>query len=74
MRVIDAHNGELANEWCPVTQEEWFRDGTEPVRRCDEHTEPPFEPEWDFFPDTTPSGIDEFGRKVGKVFKRIFKF
>jgi 1A family penicillin-binding protein len=74
MRVIDAHNGTLANEWCPVTQEEWFRDGTEPVRRCEDHTEPPYEPEWDFFPDTNPNGLDEFGRKVGKVFKRIFKF
>ena len=31
MRVIDAETGELAGEWCPVTQREWFKPGTEPT-------------------------------------------
>ena len=30
-RTIDASNGELANEWCPDTQREWFKPGTEPT-------------------------------------------
>ena len=30
-RTIDAFNGDLANEWCPTTQREWFRSGTEPT-------------------------------------------
>ena len=30
-RTIDADTGELANEWCPHTREEWFKPGTEPV-------------------------------------------
>jgi hypothetical protein len=29
-RTIDAFNGELANEWCPTTQREWFKAGTGP--------------------------------------------
>jgi penicillin-binding protein 1A len=75
MRVIDGHNGELANEWCPLKQEEWFRDGTEPVRRCDEHTEPVYDPEWDIVPDSgDTNAIDKFGQKVGRTLKKIFKF
>lgn len=37
MRTIDAFNGELANEYCPVTQPEWFKSGSEPTTYCDEH-------------------------------------
>ena len=58
-RTIDAFNGDLANEWCPVTQREWFRAGTEPTRICREHTAP--------FIDR----LEEFGRKVGKALKDL---
>ena len=37
MRVIDSYNGELANQYCPVTHREWFKSGTEPTTYCDEH-------------------------------------
>ena len=37
MKVIDSYNGELANQYCPVTQREWFKSGTEPTRYCDDH-------------------------------------
>jgi 1A family penicillin-binding protein len=60
-RTIDAYNGELANEWCPVTQREWFKPGTEPTRTCHEHNAP--------FIDR----LEELGRKVGKVLGRILK-
>ena len=33
-------NGEIANEWCPVTQREWYRPGTEPTHICTEHSAP----------------------------------
>ena len=58
-RTIDAFNGDLANEWCPVTQREWFVAGTEPTRTCREHTAP--------FIDR----LEEFGRKVGKAVKDL---
>jgi membrane carboxypeptidase/penicillin-binding protein len=58
-RAIDAFNGDLANEWCPVTQREWFVAGTEPTRTCREHTAP--------FIDR----LEEFGRKVGKALKDL---
>ncbi len=58
-RTIDAFNGDLANQWCPVTQREWFRAGTEPTRICREHSAPLVE------------RLEELGRKVGKALKDL---
>jgi penicillin-binding protein 1A len=58
-RTIDAFNGDLANEWCPVVQREWFRPGTEPTRTCREHSAP--------FIDR----LEEFGKKLGKAVKDL---
>jgi penicillin-binding protein 1A len=60
-RTIDAFNGDLANEWCPVTQREWFRPGTEPTHMCREHEAP--------FMDR----LEEFGRKVGRALRELLK-
>jgi penicillin-binding protein 1A len=60
-RTIDASNGELANEWCPDTQREWFKSGTEPTTICRTHEAP--------FIDQ----LEELGRKIGKVLGRILK-
>ena len=59
-RTIDASNGELANEWCPETQREWFKSGTEPTTFCRTHDAPLLDQ------------LEELGRKVGKVLERIF--
>jgi 1A family penicillin-binding protein len=58
-RTIDAFNGDLANEWCPVAQREWFRAGTEPTRICREHSAP--------FIDR----LEEFGKKLGRAVKDL---
>ncbi|HJU88644.1 MAG TPA: PBP1A family penicillin-binding protein [Gemmatimonadaceae bacterium] len=58
---IDSFTGELANEWCPVTQRAWFKLGTEPTEPCRSHEEPIWETE-------------DIGDKIESVFKRIFKF
>ena len=58
-RRIDASNGKLSNEWCPIVQREWFRAGTEPTQVCAEHEAP--------FIDQ----LEEFGRQVGEVLGRI---
>jgi 1A family penicillin-binding protein len=58
-RRIDAYNGELANEWCPVTRREWFKPGTEPTRLCRDHEGPLLD------------RLEDLGRKLGKVLGRI---
>lgn len=40
-RAIDPETGQLAGEWCPNQEREWFKLGTQPVERCREHNEPP---------------------------------
>jgi penicillin-binding protein 1A len=60
-RTIDASNGDLANEWCPDRQREWFSAGTEPTTMCRTHDAP--------FLDQ----LEEFGRKIGKAIGKILK-
>jgi 1A family penicillin-binding protein len=60
-RRIDAFNGELANEWCPATQREWFKPGTEPTKPCRDHDAPLLD------------RLEDFGRKLGKVLKGILE-
>ena len=63
-RVIDAETGLLAGDWCPFTQREWFKPGTEPTEVCDEHYE---------LPEAEPFVIG-LGSKLGKALKKIFRF
>lgn len=79
-RRVDADNGYLANEYCPATRDEWFKQGTEPTRVCPEHTEPVWEPAPEP-PDETPEppppvveDVRKAGKKLGGWFKRVFKF
>jgi penicillin-binding protein 1A len=61
-RIIDAETGELAGEWCPVTQREWFKPGTEPTEVCQEHQ--PLQSDWVF----------TLTDKIGQALKKIIKF
>ena len=61
-RQIDSYTGELAGEWCPATQTEWFKVGMEPTEYCREHLEP--EETW----------ADDVGERIASTFKRIFRF
>ncbi|HEX2220473.1 MAG TPA: penicillin-binding transpeptidase domain-containing protein, partial [Gemmatimonadales bacterium] len=54
-RTIDAQTGDLANEWCPTTHEEWFKPGTEPVRICPHHDAPLID------------RLEKLGREVGEA-------
>ena len=65
MRTIDAETGELAGEWCPITQREWFKPGTEPTVPCREHEAPP---------DENSEWIDGLGDRIGRALKRVFRF
>jgi 1A family penicillin-binding protein len=63
-RLIDGETGMLAGDWCPITQREWFKPGTEPTEVCDEHYE---------LPEAEPFVIG-LGSKIGKALKKIFRF
>jgi 1A family penicillin-binding protein len=58
-RTIDAHTGDIANEWCPTTQREWFKPGTEPVRICTRHDAPLID------------RLEKLGRRVGEALKDL---
>ena len=54
-RTIDAYTGDIASEWCPTTQREWFKPGTEPVRLCTRHEAPLIE------------RLEKLGREMGEA-------
>jgi hypothetical protein len=58
-RTIDAYTGDIANQWCPTTQREWFKPGSEPVRICTRHDAPLI------------TRLEKFGREVGKALKDL---
>lgn len=60
MRVVDSYTGELAGEWCEVTQAEWFKPGTEPRTPCRRHREPELD--------------DSFADRLAETLRKIFKF
>jgi hypothetical protein len=60
-RTVDAFSGDLANEWCPVTQREWFKPGTEPTKYCKGHTAPLLDQ------------LEEFGHKLERAFRELMK-
>ncbi|MDQ6886399.1 MAG: PBP1A family penicillin-binding protein [Gemmatimonadota bacterium] len=66
VRAIDAESGQLATEWCPDIQREWFKVGTEPVAYCPIHHSP----------DADPLGVvvRSVGDKVSTLVRRIFHF
>jgi 1A family penicillin-binding protein len=59
---IDPETGELASEWCPTTQIEYFRPGTEPTGYCRFHQ--PSEDSWG----------DGFGDRIERMLKKVFSF
>jgi penicillin-binding protein 1A len=58
-RTIDAETGDIANEWCPTKQPEWFKPGTEPVRICVRHDAPLIR------------RLERFGEEVGEVIRDL---
>jgi membrane carboxypeptidase/penicillin-binding protein len=83
MRIIDPQTGELANEWCPRRQREFFRPGHEPNVPCREHSSPPLwqvEEPGDIHEDPAAAArrndpwVEDVRREVGRVFRRIIRF
>jgi hypothetical protein len=60
--TIDPTKGLLANEWCPVTQREWFRSGAEPTQQCRVHGE------------SFDLQLEEIARRVERTLRRVLRF
>ena len=58
---IDPETGELAGEWCPTSEIEYFRPGTAPTDYCRFH-EP--QEHW----------VDGFGESIERMLKKVFRF
>jgi penicillin-binding protein 1A len=77
MRVVDPTTGMLAGQWCPVTERQYFKPGTEPTGTCNVHTEPiPEEPPPDsqIFIPGAPNPVEKGVEGIGKVLRKIFRF
>ena len=73
--IVDPESGELATEWCPRKERDWFKPGTAPVSYCELHSYPEYEVVAD---DGTvisnqPPG-DDWMEELGKKLKRILRF
>jgi penicillin-binding protein 1A len=66
MREVDAETGQLAGEYCPRKQREWFKPGTEPMSPCQEHVEGEAE-QW------ISALRDELPRRARDVLKRLLE-
>jgi penicillin-binding protein 1A len=56
--LIDVETGLLAQEWCPVTRDEWFKSGSEPTEYCEEH-------------DHLDGWMGDFGSRISRILRRI---
>jgi penicillin-binding protein 1A len=65
-REIDGETGELAGEWCPRRQVEWFKPGTEPTEYCTGHDEPTFDT-WE------PRFNDNYIRRLSRALRRLLR-
>jgi hypothetical protein len=79
MRTVDPTTGMLAGQWCPVTERQFFKPGTEPQEICNVHTEPPveepvFDPDSQIFIPGAPSPVQKGVEGIGKVLRKIFRF
>ncbi|MEP7347219.1 MAG: penicillin-binding transpeptidase domain-containing protein, partial [Gemmatimonadaceae bacterium] len=64
MVEIDSETGELAGEWCPHRQREWFKPGSEPTEPCREHTSSP-DDEWRIeLPEHLDSRVQSLLRQI----------
>jgi 1A family penicillin-binding protein len=72
--IIDPETGELATEWCPKREREWFKPGTQPQQQCELHTYP--EPHIIADDGTVIQTIppDDWMEQLGKRLKRILRF
>jgi 1A family penicillin-binding protein len=73
--IVDPESGELATEWCPRKERDWFKPGTSPVSHCELHSYPEYEVVADdgtVISNHPPR--DDWMEKLGKEIKKILRF
>ena len=60
--TIDPETGALAGDYCPLATREWFRVGTAPQHRCEEH--------YDGFSTWIAGLEDEIAERLSRILKR----
>jgi len=70
--VVDPESGELAGEFCPTRQRQWFKPGSEPMRQCPLHTGPPPGQIADGQQGNDP--ITAITKGIGGLLKRIIRW
>jgi penicillin-binding protein 1A len=76
--IIDPESGELATEWCPRKERDWFKvigsRSTAPSTYCQLHTYPEYEVIADDGSVTSNRHPDDWIDELGKKLKRILRF
>ena len=74
--MVDPQSGELATEWCPSRQRQWYKPGSEPQNECSLHTGPqPNQIAIDANGNPQGQGhsdpITAVGRSIGSILRKI---
>ena len=77
--VVDPQSGELATEWCPSRQRQWFKPGSEPHEECHLHVGPPegqiaIDANGNIQVNPNAHGADPLsrvGRDIGNILRKI---
>jgi penicillin-binding protein 1A len=72
--IIDPETGQLATEWCPRKQREWFKPGTQPTTYCELHTAPEPEIIADDGSVISSQPNPDWLNQLGKRLKRVLRF
>ena len=72
--IIDPESGQLATEWCPRREREWFKPGTAPTTYCDLHSAPAPEIYADENGNVISNVPEDWLNQLGKKLKRILRF
>jgi penicillin-binding protein 1A len=74
--IVDPQSGELATEWCPTRQRQWFKPGSEPQTECHLHTGPApgqiaIDANGQIIGDNPITAI---GKGIGNILRRIIRW
>jgi penicillin-binding protein 1A len=74
--IVDPESGELATEFCPTHQRQWFKPGTEPQTECHLHSGPP---PGQIAVDANgqvqgDNPITAIGKGIGSILRRIIRW
>jgi penicillin-binding protein 1A len=74
--MVDPQSGELATEWCPSRQRQWYKPGSDPQSECHLHTGPqPGQVAIDANGNIQGQGrsdpITAVGRSIGSILRKI---